>query len=132
MASDSEYSLAINFNRQQFLRFQLQQSNKENLENNAVINVQIPPRLLTSNWPYYRDNTVFGENYETMQVITSEEGEHPWKLEVRKISIIIEIYSFIFLLINDYILLYLIIIYKLYICKRYWVVMILMLQLVVG
>jgi hypothetical protein len=101
----SEYSLAINFNRQQFLRSQLQHNN--NQENNTIINVQIPPRLLTSNWPYYQDNTVFGENYVTMQDITSEDGDYPWKTEVNNYQTlyILFIYVFIIIIINFYCLL---------------------------
>ncbi len=74
-----EYSMALCFNRQQQLRALL---NGDRTKPQDVA-CRAPPRALSTNWPYYQDNTAFGENYMSMKEITSaEDGEHPWQSEV--------------------------------------------------
>jgi hypothetical protein len=41
---------------------------------------------MSSNWPFYKDNSIFGENYGSMIDITSTTGgEHTWQSEVSDI-----------------------------------------------
>jgi hypothetical protein len=66
--------------RQQILRSQLQSDRPTVSE----VKCRIPPRNLSSNWPYYQDNTVFGQDYRGLLDVSSpDEGEHPWQSEVR-------------------------------------------------
>ena len=76
----NEYVMALCFNRQQQLRSILSKSTSEIVE----VACRLPPRAMSSNWPYYQDNSVFGENYMSMKEITSaDDGENSWRLEVR-------------------------------------------------
>lgn len=78
-----EYSMALCYNRQQVLRAQLQELSKDRPDG-VVVSCRAPPRALSTSWPYYQDNTVFGENYLQMREVTSvDEGEHSWELEVK-------------------------------------------------
>lgn len=85
------YSLALCYNRKQFLRAQVRRSAGPAATAGAVkdadavkIKVRAPPRALITNWPYYQDNTVFGENYMNMKDITSaDEGDDSWSTQVR-------------------------------------------------
>lgn len=85
-----EYSMALCYNRQQMLRGLLQAPGGEGVDEtkgtDAIeVSCRVPPRALSTNWPYYQDNTVFGENYAQMMEITSaDEGDHPWKSEVSR------------------------------------------------
>lgn len=75
-----EYVMALCFNRQQLLRGLLQTNNGGG---SLTVECRAPAREMTSNWPYYQDNTVFGENYKQMIEITdADEGEHSWSHEV--------------------------------------------------
>jgi thioredoxin-like negative regulator of GroEL len=76
----SEYSMALCFNRQQLLRGVLKREPVDSID----VSCRIPPRAMSSNWPYYQDNTVFGENYSQMtEILSAEEGEHAWAVEVK-------------------------------------------------
>jgi hypothetical protein len=82
-----EYTMALCYNRLHQLRTQLSRSTliANDCDSSELINVmcRVPPRALSTNWPYYQDNTVFGENYASMLEVTSaEEGEHCWRSEV--------------------------------------------------
>jgi hypothetical protein len=78
-----EYSMALCYNRQQVLRAQLQQLPKAGADG-VTVACRAPPRALSTSWPYYQDNTVFGENYLQMREVTSvDDGEHSWELEVK-------------------------------------------------
>lgn len=70
-----EYSMALCFNRKHYLKAILTNSELDKVP------FILPPRALTSNWPYYQDNTVFGETYQGMREITSVEGEGSWESE---------------------------------------------------
>jgi len=84
-----EYSMAVCFNRKSMLNALLNPGGSPDAE----IPCRVPPRLLSSNWPYYQDNTVFGANYLQMKEILSiEEGEESWRIMV--------FIPFIFLLMN--------------------------------
>lgn len=75
----NEYIMALCFNRQQQLRSIL----KKNLIDSDEVACRLPSRAMPSNWPYYQDNSVFGENYMSMKEITSaDDGENSWRLEV--------------------------------------------------
>lgn len=82
------YSSALCFNRQQMLRAQVFGSTAESGglgDGTTEISCHVPPRALTSNWPFYADNTVFGESYEGMREVSSaSEGEHSWLTEVSR------------------------------------------------
>lgn len=78
-----EYTMALCYNRQQVLRAQLQQLPSAGPEGVSV-SCRAPPRALSTSWPYYQDNTVFGENYMQMrEVISADDGEHSWEVEVK-------------------------------------------------
>eukprot|EP01032_Pedospumella_encystans_P027173 gene27173-30716_t len=78
-----EYTMALCYNRQQVLRAQLQQLPTAGPEGVSV-SCRAPPRALSTSWPYYQDNTVFGENYMQMREVTSaDDGEHSWEVEVK-------------------------------------------------
>eukprot|EP01038_Epipyxis_sp_PR26KG_P004031 gene4031-5768_t len=79
-----EYSMALCYNRKQQLRSLLQNSSLTSSSDDIKILCKAPPRSLNTNWPYYQDNTVFGENYLQMRDITmATEGEHSWIEEVK-------------------------------------------------
>jgi hypothetical protein len=47
------------------------------------VECRVPPRDPCTNWPYYMDNTVFGEDYAQMvDVNSAEEGDNSWKIKV--------------------------------------------------
>jgi hypothetical protein len=80
-----ELSMALCFNRQQLLRSLLQEKTPQTHTEPDSTDIQchVPPREMTSNWPYYQDNTIFGENYAQMlDIVSSEDGEHSWVSEV--------------------------------------------------
>jgi hypothetical protein len=68
-----EYMMALCYNRLHLLR------GIHEVEDNDKISCVTPARVVTSNWPFYKDNSIFGENYESMVEVTSiSEGEHAW------------------------------------------------------
>jgi thiol-disulfide isomerase/thioredoxin len=76
----SEYSMALCYNRQHLLRGVLRRNEMTSVE----VSCRIPPRAMSSNWPYYQDNSVFGESYSQMLEVTSAEaGEHCWSMEIK-------------------------------------------------
>jgi hypothetical protein len=78
-----EYSMALCFNRQHQLRAQMEMSKYSVSTEAIVVPCKVLPRTLLTNWPYYQDNTVFGENYAQMVEITSvDEGESSWSQQV--------------------------------------------------
>lgn len=77
-----EFDMALCYNRQHQLRALTRTAGEEDAGYTGVP-CRVPPRTLTSNWPYYQDNTVFGETYLQMKDITSVEGEeNAWNFEV--------------------------------------------------
>lgn len=75
----SEYDMSLCYNRQQLLRALLQHGTKTSSAS-LDVSCRAPSRYLSSNWPYYQDNTVFGENYAKMVEITSiSSGEDSWQ-----------------------------------------------------
>ena len=85
-----EYIMCLCYNRQQQLRSLLtNDSNNNDAEGGCTLKTmdvacRIPPRALSTNWPYYQDNTVFGENYMSMkEIISADEGENSWRLEMK-------------------------------------------------
>ena len=101
------YAMALCFNRLQQLRgyTQLKQADANGASametplvstEGLAIECVIPPRASTSNWPYYMDNTVFGEDYaELLDVSAGSDGDNTWKIKVRVIC-----HSIIFLLLK--------------------------------
>ena len=97
-----DYTMALCYNRKHALRAQLGQHpdvsadsatataltivsevHMDVPEGHVAVPCKVPPRTLLTNWPYYQDNTVFGENYAQMVEITSAtEGEHSWANEM--------------------------------------------------
>ena len=78
-----EYSMAICYNRLQMLRVLLHHDSSAT--DSAEVKCRVPPRILTTNWPYYQDNTVFGESYSGLKdIISVDEGESCWNIEVFK------------------------------------------------
>ena len=78
-----EYSMTLCFNRQHQLRAQMEMSKYSVSTEAIVVPCKVLPRTLLTNWPYYQDNTVFGENYAQMVEITSvDEGESSWSQQV--------------------------------------------------
>ena len=99
-----EYSMALCFNRQQVLCAQLRRSDFSSnpslasssgklltisaagsgAEQGIEVPCRAPARALSTNWPFYQDNTVFGESYMQMrEVVSADEGEHCWDVEMR-------------------------------------------------
>jgi len=98
----NEYCMSLCFNRQQVLRCELQvhksSSSSSSLSSSEascdttiiqqqqqshMISIRAPARALSTNWPYYQDNTIFGENYQQMREVYSiNEGDHNWRSEV--------------------------------------------------
>ena len=100
----NEYCMSLCFNRQQVLRCELQvhkssSSSSSSLlssseascdttiiqqqQQSHMISIRAPARALSTNWPYYQDNTIFGENYQQMREVYSiNEGDHNWRSEV--------------------------------------------------
>ena len=75
-----EYCMAVVFNRLNYLKAQV-----HNLDRSKEMEVPctIPARSVGTNWPYYQDNTVFGERYEGLKEVTSIEGDNgAWKYEM--------------------------------------------------
>eukprot|EP01035_Chromulina_nebulosa_P067609 gene67609-92611_t len=75
-----EYIMAVVFNRLHYLTAQV-----HNLDRSKDMEVlcTIPARSVGTNWPYYQDNTIFGERYEGLKEVTSIEGESgAWKYEM--------------------------------------------------
>eukprot|EP01038_Epipyxis_sp_PR26KG_P004458 gene4458-6304_t len=74
------YMLSVCFNRMNYLSAML---NSQSKELSQEIPCSVPNRLISNNWPYYQDNTLFGEKYAQMLSISSaDEGEHQWGVEV--------------------------------------------------
>jgi hypothetical protein len=81
----SDYAMALCYNRQQLLRALLNRQQDDVAP--ADVQCRVPPREISSNWPYYQDNTVFGENYAQMlDIVQADDGEHSWALEVTEQS----------------------------------------------
>lgn len=95
----NEYCMSLCFNRQQVLRCELQvhkssSSSEASCDSTIIkqhqqqqqshmISIRAPARALSTNWPYYQDNTIFGENYQQMREVYSiNEGDHNWRSEV--------------------------------------------------
>lgn len=78
-----DYSMAICFNRKHQLRAQMEMRKPGVVcADGMKVECRVPPRKLLTNWPYYQDNTVFGENYAQMVDITSaDEGENSWAVQ---------------------------------------------------
>lgn len=75
-----EYSMALIFNRLNYLKAQV--SNPDGAKDLEVL-CTIPARSVGSKWPYYQDNTIFGERYERLQNISSIKGESgAWEYEM--------------------------------------------------
>lgn len=75
-----EFSMAICYNRQQVLRALLQNAG---VTTEQTVSIRAPSRSLSTGWPYYQDNTVFGENYmKIREIYSANDGEHNWKSEV--------------------------------------------------
>lgn len=75
-----EYCMAVVFNRLNYLTAQV-----HNLDRSKDMEVlcTIPARSVGTNWPYYQDNTIFGERYEGLKEVTSIEGDNgAWKYEM--------------------------------------------------
>ena len=79
-----DYSMALCFNRKYQLRAQMEVRMSGSPHSAGITTeCRVPPRKLLSNWPYYQDNTVFGENYSQMIDITdAEEGDRSWAMNV--------------------------------------------------
>lgn len=96
----NEYCMSLCFNRQQVLRCELQVHKSsssllssseascnttiiQQQQQSHMISIRAPARALSTNWPYYQDNTIFGENYQQMREVYSiNEGDHNWRSEV--------------------------------------------------
>jgi thioredoxin 1 len=72
-----EFSMAICFNRNHYLKARLLTPREQ-----VKVPFRLPARLITSNWPYYQDNTVFGEAYLGMREVVALEGNNSWKTEM--------------------------------------------------
>lgn len=71
-----EYSMALCFNRRSYLRSILRGE-----ESSAC---KVPPRALSTNWPFYQDNTIFGQDYKSMkEIVSADEGDDSWDFEVK-------------------------------------------------
>ena len=86
-----EYSMALCFNRQQQLQALVKGVGGEVAEGvgegevgyRTAVACRAPARILTSNWPYYQDNTVFGETYMQLRDVGhADTGDHCWTKEV--------------------------------------------------
>ena len=62
------YTLAINYNRMHLLRSLLSVPSSGNSREvmEVVVNATVPARQAAGKWPFYTDNTMFGENYAKM------------------------------------------------------------------
>jgi thiol-disulfide isomerase/thioredoxin len=77
-----DYSMALCYNRKHQLRAQMDLRSNLSVEG-IVVPCKVPPRTLLTNWPYYQDNTVFGENYAQMvEIVSADEGELSWTNQV--------------------------------------------------
>lgn len=80
-SSSSGASFDANLIQQQ--QQQQQHKHKQLQQQSQMISIRAPARALSTNWPYYQDNTVFGENYQKMREVYSiNEGDHNWRSEV--------------------------------------------------
>ena len=88
-----EYAMALCYNRLHQLRAILTAEPSETAltsddtdsEDYAIdVHCKAPLRATSSNWPYYIDNTVFGENYSKMKKIITPHGSSSgsWQYEV--------------------------------------------------
>jgi thiol-disulfide isomerase/thioredoxin len=78
-----EYSMALCYNRKHQLRTQMDLRTNPTASEGIVVPCKVPPRTLLTNWPYYQDNTVFGENYAQMvEIVSADEGELSWTNQV--------------------------------------------------
>lgn len=86
----SDYIMCLCYNRQQQIRAILSRGaafvgilqGGEGSDQSEIL-CRAPPRLLTSSWPFYMDNTVFGEHYKQMlEIESANDGEHSWDFEV--------------------------------------------------
>lgn len=80
-----EYFISLCYNRLHLLRAQVNRDSLTTQKNEPISALcQIPPRPTLSNWSYYQDNTVFGENYSEMtEIIFEKDGLHPWIEEMK-------------------------------------------------
>ena len=81
------YSMAVCFNRLQQLRLFIRYQSPNSISNISPADLKadcrVPARALTSNWPYYTDNTIFGEDYaQLLDISAAEDGENSWGLRV--------------------------------------------------
>ena len=82
-ASASSSSLGASYDATIIQQQQQQQQHKQLQQQSQMISIRAPARALSTNWPYYQDNTVFGENYQKMREVYSiNEGDHNWRSEV--------------------------------------------------
>ena len=87
-ALHSDYFMALCYNRKHQLTAMLEQSKgssgkvltvAEASESEQLVPCRCPPRTMLNHWPYYQDNTIFGENYATLIDIDSVDD---WRLQV--------------------------------------------------
>lgn len=76
-----EYSMALCFNRLHYLKAQVfNYSPRQGVE----IPCTIPARSVSSNWPFYQDNSIFGERNQGLTEVhfIDDEGAHSWHYEM--------------------------------------------------
>jgi thiol-disulfide isomerase/thioredoxin len=74
-----EYSMALCYNRLQYLKKVVRNYDPTRTMDASCI---LPARSVTRNWPYYQDNTIFGEQYLGLKEIISQEGsDGSWQYE---------------------------------------------------
>ena len=78
---------AVCFNRQQMLKVLTSLGPSSESKSAQPITCRGPPRSLTNGWPYYIDNTLFGEGVSAMKEILTVDGEEDsWDTEVASAS----------------------------------------------
>eukprot|EP01033_Poteriospumella_lacustris_P010457 gene10460-7435_t len=74
-----EYSMALCYNRLQYLKKMVRNYDPAR---SVEIPCILPARSVTRNWPYYQDNTIFGEQYLGLKEVVSQEGsDGSWQYE---------------------------------------------------
>ncbi len=98
-----EYMMALCYNRLHQLRAILGapsalgeggMTSDDTDSEDTEVKCKAPLRSASSNWPYYVDNTVFGENYAKMLEIVTPNGDEAssWAHQVRKNDIFLSTY----------------------------------------
>lgn len=89
----SEYCMALCYNRQQQLGAILSSAIDEGSGGGKIeVKCRTPHRVLSTNWPFYHDGTVFGEAYMQLQeVVMSPDGDNALTAEVRNQSHLISV-----------------------------------------